>query len=108
MRANVAESPINKPFSASPLRPAFGSGEDWNRVEVLCLRRISLLRPAFGSGEDWNSYGAEIVNSFPKLLRPAFGSGEDWNEGGLVALDRLDELRPAFGSGEDWNASGTW
>ncbi len=38
------------------------------------------LRPAFGSGEDWNgTLNDERVAR--DLLRPAFGSGEDWNEG---------------------------
>ncbi len=39
------------------LRPAFGSGEDWNglKVERHPLPGIA-LRPAFGSGEDWNVY----------------------------------------------------
>ena len=36
------------------------------------------LRPAFGSGEDWNG-GAKHNAPFPSMLRPAFGSGEDWN-----------------------------
>ncbi len=61
------------------MRPAFGSGEDWNPCKVLAHRWPDVLRPAFGSGEDWNEQGrAHHVGAFG--LRPAFGSGEDWNE----------------------------
>jgi hypothetical protein len=47
-----------------------------------CLpHQWSWLRPAYGSGEDWNKTG--VGNDFSVIatwgLRPAYGSGEDWN-----------------------------
>ncbi len=36
------------------LRPAFGSGEDWNNPVTVKEANVYKLRPAFGSGEDWN------------------------------------------------------
>ncbi len=45
-------------YSKGGLRPAFGSGEDWNIFPLLVGRHYLELRPAFGSGEDWNSSGA--------------------------------------------------
>ncbi len=40
---------------------------------------MAQLRPAFGSGEDWNHYPHEEEEIRETWLRPAFGSGEDWN-----------------------------
>ena len=37
------------------LRPAYGSGEDWNAVLIGVAPTLLGLRPAYGSGEDWNS-----------------------------------------------------
>jgi hypothetical protein len=38
----------------APLRPAYGSGEDWNQISSAATWASMLLRPAYGSGEDWN------------------------------------------------------
>ena len=62
------------------LRPAYGSGEDWNWQDVMggevvpnrCARptgRARIGTPQSGS-RWWCLY---------KRLRPAYGSGEDWN-----------------------------
>ncbi len=45
-----------------------------------CGARPARLRPAFGSGEDWNGEYGVVARSASWVLRPAFGSGEDWNE----------------------------
>ena len=106
-----------------PLRPAYGSGEDWNHAVVVGVVLLPELRPAYGSGEDWNrSPSFAVITAM--LLRPAYGSGEDWNQRGLrivlcghavaPGLELVEheqgvvevELRPAYGSGEDWNGEG--
>jgi len=38
----------------APLRPAYGSGEDWNYKWNPRGVYIEELRPAYGSSEDWN------------------------------------------------------
>jgi len=111
------------------LRPASGSGEDWNgEPPELPKDTVKRLRPASGSGEDWNAVTAPVIAPRPGRLRPASGSGEDWNPEEesvpmLLALDVASglrvgrgleqagvqgyagrtRLRPASGSGEDWN-----
>ncbi|HET7480561.1 MAG TPA: hypothetical protein VFJ72_13725 [Rubrobacteraceae bacterium] len=61
------------------MRPAFGSGEDWNFASRPWPCKVSRLRPAFGSGEDWNIAALAVRGGQMSGLRPAFGSGEDWN-----------------------------
>ncbi len=114
-------------MAVTTLRPAFGSGEDWNRghwrsrrrswrcarpsgrVRIgtlsLCLSSLipESLRPAFGSGEDWNLRADPHPRKSLAMLRPAFGSGEDWNSYRGPTPPPITPLRPAFGSGEDWN-----
>ncbi len=41
------------------LRPAYGSGEDWNMLPIV-VAVAALLRPAYGSGEDWNTIGIAV------------------------------------------------
>ncbi len=86
------------------LRPAFGSGEDWNIFKPLGDSGTAELRPAFGSGEDWNLPLSTALYICRASLRPAFGSGEDWNITEDAGMTFKDWLRPAFGSGEDWNS----
>jgi len=42
------------------LRPASGSGEDWNGDELDITLDTLLLRPASGSGEDWNALAMKM------------------------------------------------
>ncbi len=65
-------------YPAATLRPAFGSGEDWNLTRMRQREGLALLRPAFGSGEDWN-IRVTLLRCSSIVLRPAFGSGEDWS-----------------------------
>ncbi len=109
------------------LRPAFGSGEDWNVLKAAYVRRLfaGCARPSGRAriGTPTNTprggghrvapglrvgRGLELVvrpvASYQTRLRPAFGSGEDWNSFAPVPSCARSELRPAFGSGEDWNS----
>ena len=61
----------------------------------------SVLRPAFGSGGDWNQNGVTVT--FQKPMRPAPTSrariGTSWQE---WTRPSEGKLRPASGPGEDW------
>ncbi len=89
-------------FTIMPLRPAYGSGEDWNFRSSLCKRRsICCARP---TGRARIGTRARVVRPYLLwLLRPAYGSGEDWNGLWRDLGMRSGLLRPAYGSGEDWN-----
>ncbi len=88
--------------SALALRPAFGSGEDWNVVPSPSMTDLSPLRPAFGSGEDWNLGGTRYCTMRNCCARP---SGRARIGTCVYVCVRAGGrwLRPAFGSGEDWN-----
>ncbi len=53
------------------MRPAFGSGEDWNRFGTVILANGFSLRPAFGSGEDWNFYTLDVPHVPRGCARPS-------------------------------------
>ncbi len=64
-----------------------------------------VLRPAFGSGEDWNDRfhrWAVPVGGVAPGLRVGRGLEPEPQHREVA----VDGLRPAFGSGEDWNSSG--
>ncbi len=109
------------------LRPAFGSGEDWN-LGIYPRRSIcASVAPGLRVGRGLEREEARRVEDglrrcarpsgrarigtstrawrgrASQLLRPAFGSGEDWNPNQLTPTVAVPPLRPAFGSGEDWN-----
>ena len=93
---------------AAGLRPAYGSGEDWNCfADRPPAGPMSPLRPAYGSGEDWNTRGIKEDLSLSQL-RPAYWSGEDWNTDNLPLRRPLLLLRPAYGSGEDCGDLKRW
>ena len=48
-------------FEEAGLRPASGSGEDWNGSGAMIRRVWRWLRPASGSGEDWNGCPGLII-----------------------------------------------
>ena len=83
------------PDSHVLLRPAYGSGEDWNRGSKEALVPLETLRPAYGSGEDWNPK-IEKRSGYARGLRPAYGSGEDWNSRLVPVLQRVPRLFKPF------------
>ena len=61
----------------SGMRPAYGSGEDWNPFYGHALKLGHEMRLAYGPGEDWNNKFREPAQ-LDITLRPAYnGSGED-------------------------------
>ncbi len=54
-----------------------GRGLELGRGNLYLVAGL-MLRPASGSGEDWNMACKGLVYG-PQSLRPASGSGEDWN-----------------------------
>ena len=107
------------------MRPAYGSGEDWNQALYRQKLGEGLLRPAYGSGEDWNRALQPHAAHERGCARPTgrarigtaylctSGSGVDVAPGlrvgrglepALVDHESIGgQLRPAYGSGEDWN-----
>jgi len=60
------------------LRPAFGSGEDWNRSEPDTVPACDLVAPGLRVRRGLEQ-PPRIKKRARAALRPAFGSGEDWN-----------------------------
>ncbi len=100
------------------LRPAFGSGEDWNsgkpvdialnpgcarpsgRARIgtapFCVRRfLRHVAPGLrvGRGLEQERLTAQVANA---MLRPAFGSGEDWNTVAVLTGARPGEVAPGL------------
>ncbi len=84
------------------LRPAFGSGEDWNWEDTGNAVDNFDVAPGLRVGRGLEHQDLDLRKR-ALLLRPAFGSGEDWNYWAPSSVLGLSRLRPAFGSGEDWN-----
>ncbi len=60
------------------LRPAFGSGEDWNTDTLDAILQTFAVAPGLRVGRGLERFGGcDYRCSW--WLRPAFGSGEDWN-----------------------------
>ncbi len=85
------------------LRPAFGSGEDWNSRVVSATFCTVPVAPGLRVGRGLEPRPGAAHDARRGPLRPAFGSGEDWNDMRMLRLSNLPMLRPAFESGEDWN-----
>jgi hypothetical protein len=78
-RKGLADAALDKGLQWQRLRPAFGSGEDWNMIKAASRMMRQEVAPGLRVGRGLELGTVDHKEPTPLELRPAFGSGEDWN-----------------------------